>query len=329
MDDVVVTNAHIAELCAVEAERHEGNKAKAFKRASRKAFTWPMEAATVEELTELDGVGPFLSRVIAEWIAEGTTPDEPPPLRRDFITFAEARAMKRFGVRGDLQMHSTWSDGGSSIDEMADAAKARGYEYIAMTDHSHGLRIVKGLDEAALDRQAGEIAKVEGIRVLRSIEMNLSPSGEGDLEPSALAKLDLVLGSFHSQLRKKEDQTERYLAAIANPHVHVHAHPRGRIYNYRMGLSADWPRVFAAAAEADKALEIDCYPDRQDLNVDLLRIARKEGVRISIGTDSHWHPQLEWIDIGIAAAIKARIPRDRILNLMSADDLCEWAAAAR
>jgi histidinol phosphatase-like PHP family hydrolase len=332
MDDVVVRNADIAELLAHEAEHAEGVKVKAFKRASRRAFTWPVEAATIEDLTELESVGPFLARVIGEWIAEGRTPDEPPPpLRRDFLTFAEAKrvAAKAPRVRGDLQMHSTWSDGGSSIAEMADAAKERGYEYIAMTDHSHGLRIVKGLDEAALERQACEIAKVEGIRVLRSIEMNLSPAGEGDLEPSALTKLDIVLGSFHSQLRKKEDQTERYLAAIADPYVHVLAHPRGRIYNYRLGLSADWPRVFAAAAAADKALEIDSYPDRQDLNVELLTLARKEGVRISIGTDAHWHPQLEWIDLGIAAARKAEIAPDRILNLMPLSSLLEWTASVR
>jgi putative hydrolase len=98
------------------------------------------------------------------------------------------------------------------------------------------------------------------------------------------------------------------------------------IYNFRLGLPADWSRVFAAAAAADKALEIDCYPDRQDLNVELLKLAAKEGVRISIGTDSHWHPQLEWIDLGIAAAMKAKIPKDRILNLMSADELVAWAS---
>jgi putative hydrolase len=330
MGDVLVTNADIAELLALEAERAEGVKVKAFKRASRRAFTWPVEAATLDDLTELESVGPFLARVIGEWIADGKRPDEPPPpLRRDFITLAEVRRTKRFDVRGDLQMHSTWSDGGSSIAEMADAAAERGYEYIAMTDHSHGLRIVKGLDEAALDRQGEEIAAVDKIRVLRSIEMNLTPAGEGDLDPRALAKLDIVLGSFHSQLRKKEDQTERYLAAIANPHVDVLAHPRGRIYNYRLGLTADWSRVFAAAAAADRALEIDSYPDRQDLNVELLKLARKEGVRISIGTDAHWHPQLEWIDLGIAAAVKAKIPRDRILNLMPVDDLLAWTASHR
>jgi DNA polymerase (family 10) len=109
------------------------------------------------------------------------------------------------------------------------------------------------------------------------------------MEAAALRKLDLVLGSFHSSLSTTEDQTERYLAAVRNPHLHVLGHSRGRIYNYRLGLSADWPRVFAEAAHLDRAVEIDSYPDRQDLNLALLKLAKKEGVRISLGTDAH-HP---------------------------------------
>ena len=105
---------------------------------------------------------------------------------------------------------------------------------------------------------------------MRSIELNLNPAGEGDMEPQALAELDIVIGCFHSALRRKEDQTERYLAALRNPTIQILGHPRGRIYNYRAGLSADWPRVFALAAELDKAVEIDAYPDRQDLSPDLL-----------------------------------------------------------
>src|SRR5689334_6930358 len=124
---------------------------------------------------------------------------------------------------------------------------------------------------------------------LPPIELNLNLRGEGDMDQRALAALDLVLGSFHSVLRVKVDQTLRYLAALRNPSLQILGHPRGRIYNYRLGLKADWPRVFAEAAKRDKALEIGCYPDRQDLNLALLKLARKEGVRISLGTDAH-HP---------------------------------------
>jgi histidinol phosphatase-like PHP family hydrolase len=220
---------------------------------------------------------------------------------------------------------------------MADAAKERSYDYIAITDHSKILKIAGGIDERALKRQGMEIAKVNAallksgsqLIVLRSIEMNLNPRGEGDMSPDCLSGLDIVLGSFHSALRKTEDQTERYLAALRNPHVHILGHPRGRIYNFRIGLKADWPRVFAEAARLNKALEIDCYPDRQDLNVSLLKIARDHGTRISLGTDAHHGWQLEFIDLGLAAALRAKIPPDRILNFMPLAEIKAWAKCVR
>ena len=185
-------------------------------------------------------------------------------------------------------MHTRWSDGSGTVHDMAEAAMQRGYEYIAITEHSKGLRVANGIDERTLAEQGHEVdalneqlsARHSPLTVLHSIEMNLSPSGAGDMDASALKKLDLVLGSFHSALQRKEDQTERYLAALGNPHVHILDHPRGRIYNYRLGLRADWPRVFDEAARLDKAVEIDAYPDRQDLNLDLLQIARRSGARI-------------------------------------------------
>jgi DNA polymerase (family 10) len=200
-------------------------------------------------------------------------------------------------------MHTRWSDGSGTIAEMAEAAKERSYEYIAITDHSKSLRIAGGIDEGTLKKQGTEIAKLNvlasksdgNLIVLRSIEMNLNPRGQGDMSPKSLSTLDLVLRSFHSSLRRLEDQTKRYLAALRNPNIQILAHPRGRIYNYRIGLKADWPRVFAKAATLDKALEIDCYPDRQDLNVALLKIAREHGTRISLGTDAHHPWQLEFM----------------------------------
>jgi histidinol phosphatase-like PHP family hydrolase len=232
-------------------------------------------------------------------------------------------------------MHTGWSDGSASIREMAEAAKDRGYEYIGITDHSKGLKIAGGIDEKALAQQSREIAGVNrvmsssGLTVLRSIEMNLNPRGEGDMDPKSLARLDIALGAFHSALRTKEDQTPRYLAALRNPDIQVLGHPRGRIYNFRMGLKADWARVFAEAAKRDKAVEIDSYPDRQDLNVGLLKVARKEGVRISLGTDAHHAHQLEFIDLGLAAALKAKIPADRVINFMELTSLQAWVAKLR
>jgi histidinol phosphatase-like PHP family hydrolase len=337
-----LSNANLAELLARQAAQEEGIRQRAYKRAARSAFLWPEEAADLlaegRALVELKSVGPFIARQLHTWLEKPPLKVSAPLIRRDFLTVAEARAILaanpdwRERLRGDLQMHTLWSDGSASVTEIAAAAQARGYEYIAITDHSKGLKIAGGIDEAALAKQGDEIAAVnQSIRagngqlhVLRSIEMNLNPRGEGDMDVDALRGLDLVLGSFHSSLRTTEDQTERYLKAIRNPQVHILGHPRGRIYNFRLGLAADWPCVFAEAAKLDKALEIDSYPDRQDLNLSLLKIARREGTRISLGTDAHHSWQLEFIELGLAAARKAGIPANRIVNFLPLDQLLDW-----
>ena len=227
---------------------------------------------------------PLSDKQIIDWLRHPPEFEEATPeIRQNFLTLAEANTLRskypeRFHeIRGDLQMHTLWSDGSGSIQDMAEAARSRGYSYIAITDHSKGLKIAGGIDEDQLAKQGEEIAAVnesmrgnaDGFLVLRSVELNLSPMGGGDMDPAALKRLDLVLGCFHSALRRKEDQTERYLAALRNPSIHILGHPRGRIYNFRLGLSADWAKLFALAAKLDKAVEIDCYPDRQDLSIDL------------------------------------------------------------
>ena len=343
-----ITNAYLADLLATEGENSAGTIARAYRRAARSAFLWPEGVADLlsrgESLLGLHGVGPFISKKLAGWV------DNPPPARtgshperRDFLTMADARVLLarkptwQKALRGDLQMHTVWSDGSGTIAEMAEAANERGYQYIAITDHSKGLKIAGGINETQLRQQAAEIQRINtklnaaggGLTILRSIELNLNLRGDGDMQAAALRKLDLVLGSFHSVLRVKEDQTARYVAALRNPTLHILAHPRGRVYNYRLGLKADWPRVFAEAARLDKALEIDCYPDRQDLNVTLLKIARQEGVRISLGTDAHHPWQLEFITLGLAAALKARISPDRIVNFLPLGELKQWAMSLR
>jgi putative hydrolase len=344
----VLSNTEVAELLARQAERESGILSRAFRRAARSAFLWPEEAAQVaaqnRSLTELPAIGPFIERQIRRWLdtplrVSGKTP----AIRRDFISLAEARQLlaTRSGwpknLRGDLQMHSRWSDGSGTIAEMADAATEKSYEYIAITDHSKGLKIAGGIDERALKRQGTEIDKLNvslrksgrNLVVLRSIEMNLNRRGEGDMPPESLSALDLVLGSFHSSLRIVKDQTERYLAALRNPHIQIMGHPRGRIYNFRIGLSADWPRVFAEATQLDKALEVDCYPDRQDLNLALLKVAREHGTRISLGTDAHYPWQLEFIELGLAAVLRAKLPAERIVNFIPLEELKSWIQAVR
>jgi len=341
----VPSNADIAELLAIEAESATPPLDRAFKKASRAACLWEAEAADIvsagRSVTELPAVGSYLEKLIVRWMEKPPRPRQVIEIRRDFLTWTEAQRILskkmdwKQALRGDLQMHTLWSDGNGTVRDMAAAGLDRGYQYIAITDHAKSLRIAGGIDEAQLERQADEIAKVnlgfrgKNYRVLRSIELNLDLDGKGDLEPKALRKLDIVLGAFHSSLRKTEDQTHRYLAALSNPDLNILGHPKGRIYNFRHGLEADWARVFAMAAKTEKAVEIDSYPDRQDLSVPLLKLAKSEGCRISIGTDAHSPDQLRFIDLGLAAALRAKIPKDRILNFMDRDDLLAWAKMSR
>ncbi len=350
-----LSNCALAELLALEAQRAKYPAQKALRRASRRAFLWEEEAADVvasgRSLLELTAVGPYIEQIILRWLDKPPEVPAPPEIRRQFLTMTEARAALKKkpswlkSVKGDLQMHTTWSDGEGSIAEMADAALERGYEYIAITDHTKGLKIAGGINEEQLLEQADEIAEVndrcgngcmEPVRghgsrltVLRSCELNLNPRGEGDMDPKSLAKLDIVLGCFHSSLRGKEEQTDRYMAALRNPTIHILGHPRGRIYNFRLGLTSDWPRVFDLAAELDKAVEIDGYPDRQDLNLDLLKLAKRAGCRISFGTDSHGPSQLRFIEYSAAAALIAGIKPDRILNFMPLGQLLRWTRSVR
>ncbi len=347
-DAAALTNRDLAELLArAGAEEEVYQRRRALRRASRAAFLWPEEAADVvaagRSLTELRFVGPWVAHILHDWLRARPEIADPPPIRRGFRTLSAARALLAGApewadaCRGDLQTHTVDSDGTATIADMAAAAVERGYEYLAITDHSKGLKIANGMDEARLAGQGEEIARVNAelagdgarLRVLRAIEMNLSPTGDGDMDPAALAELDLVLGAFHSRLRVTDDQTERYVAALRNPTIDVLAHPRGRIYDFRLGLCAEWRRVFDVAAEEDRAVEIDCYPDRQDLDVELLELARASGARISIGSDAHSPRQLAFAPLGLAAALAAGIERERILNFMPRDALVAWARAAR
>jgi histidinol phosphatase-like PHP family hydrolase len=342
----MLDNAAIAELLIRESETAVGHREQAFRRAAHAAFTWPEEAAEIaaagRSLTELPSIGPSLAKRLQRWIASPPIV-EIPPIRREYLTLAQARRVlaKYPGwaslLQGDLQMHTTWSDGAGTIADMANTAIERGYKFIGITDHTQGLKIAGGIDEGRLAEQGREIGALnkqlrqQGIdfTVLRSAEMNLSPEGAGDMRPSALRKLDLVLGCFHSALRRKDDQTSRYIAGLRNPDIQILGHPQTRVWNRREGLNADWSAVFAEAVRLDKAVEIDGYADRQDLRISLLKIARKEGVRISLGTDAHRPEQLGFMELSLAAAALAKIPADRIINFMTVDQLKAWVKGVR
>ncbi|CAN5857135.1 hypothetical protein BH23ACT12_BH23ACT12_20940 [soil metagenome] len=201
-------NAGVAELLAAASEQAEGNLQRALRRASRRAFTWPVELVELaerEELQSLEGIGPTLERIITRWLEEDVPVPAPPQTRAGFLTLTRVRNILAgypdLKLKGDLQSHTVWSDGGVTVAELAALSEAQSLQYQAITDHSKGLKIAGGMDEEELTRQGYEIEDVndryaaDGFRLLKSIEMNISPTGEGDMEPEALAGLDLVLGS--------------------------------------------------------------------------------------------------------------------------------------
>jgi histidinol phosphatase-like PHP family hydrolase len=317
------------------------------RRASRRALTWPVEArdllAEGAQLTALSGVGDWLAGVIAGWMAAGAECPAAAEIRSGFLTRTQveqvlARNPQWPGrIRADLQMHTLTTDGHATLETMARGCVALGYSHIAVTDHSQGLRIANGMDAATLERQAAEVRALnaqlsaEGLqlRVLHGLEMNVSPEGDGDTDPSLLAGLDIVLGAFHSKLRLKDDQTDRYIRALRNPSIDVLAHPRGRVYDHRIGLDARWDLVFEAAAESGVAVEVDCYIDRQDLDVELLRLASRYDVWVAVDTDAHHPIDLRSMRFGVATLALAEVDPARVLNTLEADALLEWVGRRR
>jgi histidinol phosphatase-like PHP family hydrolase len=339
-------NARLADLMYGAAENYSDQKARALRRAGRYALLWEEEAADLLEqgrpLAELSGVGPWVARLIEEAV-ENPPDGEADDLRSGFITMSRARHVmadypdKKEDLRSDLQMHTTYSDGTLPVAGMAKSAVELGYEYIAITDHSKGLRIAGGIDEEVLREQRREIDEVNEwltdadgeLRVLRSIELNFGVDGSGDMDPAALGDLDVVVGSFHSKLSRSEDQTDRCIAAMNNPDVQIVGHPAGRMFGRRRGVSAEWGRVFDEGARRGKAFEINANPNRQDLSIENLRIAHEAGAMFTIGTDAHSIAELYYVDMSLAATVLAGIPQDRILNYLPLDGFKAWVEESR
>jgi histidinol phosphatase-like PHP family hydrolase len=242
------------------------------------------------------------------------------------------RTPRRADYQGDLQMHSVWSDGHMTFAEIVEACLARKYTYCAVTDHSHGLAIANGLSMRDLARQQREIDTVNAeyagrFRIIKGIEANILADGSLDVTRAERRKVELVLAAPHALLRKPDDQTARMLKAVQSPGVHILAHPRGRMYDSRLGVQADWDAVFHAAAEHNVAVEIDGDPSRQDLDHALAERARDAGCLFALDSDAHAVDELANADIAIAHARLARIPRDRVINCWPLEQLLEWARA--
>jgi putative hydrolase len=231
--------------------------------------------------------------------------------------------------RGDLQMHSTWSDGVESIAALAGAAEALGWSRIGITDHSHGLPIARGMSMEAAARQGTEIDEVNEafagrVRVYKGVEANILTDGSLDLDTEERGTFEYVIASPHSQLRRENDQTPRLLAAVRQPGVAILGHPQGRVYNSRPGITADWRAVFREAARHEVAVEIDGNWHRQDIDYELAAIALGEGCIFALDSDAHSIGELPFTDYSIAHARIAGVPADRVVNCWDQSRFEDW-----
>ena len=232
-------------------------------------------------------------------------------------------------IRGDLHMHSNWSDGTLSIAQMARAARDMGYEYIAITDHSRSLAIARGLSEERFLQQLEEIQRarreVPGIHILAGSEVDILRDGSLDFDDSLLERADIVIASIHSGFKQdKETITSRIIKAMRNPNVDIVAHPTGRLLGRRPGYAVDIEAVIREAKATNTALEINSYPERMDLSDVNARAAMEAGVMVAINTDSHAAEELENIKFGIWTARRAWLGPRNVLNARPLDELLSW-----
>ncbi|MEW6082701.1 MAG: DNA polymerase/3'-5' exonuclease PolX [Bacillota bacterium] len=232
-------------------------------------------------------------------------------------------------IKGDLHIHSTWSDGVATIGEMAEAARARGYQYLAISDHTSSLKIAGGLDEEGLREQAREIDGInehmDSFRVLRGTEVDILASGRLDLSDAVLEDLDIVVASIHQGFSQpREVLTERLEGALKNPHVDIIGHPTGRLIGRREPYPVDLERVLDLASRTGTALEINACPDRLDLKDEHARKAASQGVRIAINTDAHDASALPDMRYGVGVARRAWLKPADILNTLDLEDLLDY-----
>lgn len=318
----------------------KGFRAKAFVRALDVVRSTPADElaarAADETLTDLDGIGDSSARVITEAL-RGETPAYLTKLEAESqVSITPDGERYRAALRGDCHLHSTWSDGGALIEDMAATAMALGHEYMVLTDHSARLTIAHGLSEERLLAQLEVIAGINDdiatagndFRILTGMEVDILEDGTLDLADELLARLDVVVASVHSKLRMERQQmTERMVLAVASPHVDILGHCTGRMIGKRPPSTFDADFVFAACAQFGTAVEINCRPERLDPPRELIDLAIEYGCWFSIDTDAHATGQLEWQPHGCDRAAERDVPIERIINTMPAADLLAWTAA--
>jgi putative hydrolase len=323
----------------LEAANEPSYRVRAFRNAARTLAAMPAEELTERAgrggLRELAGIGEVVERTILESVRG----EEPVYLRRLEATggrmVAELGAQLCAALRGDCHVHSDWSDGGATIREMAEAARELGREYMVLTDHSPSLTIANGLSPERLERELDEVAtlnrELAPFRILSGIEVDILADGSLDQSPELLSRLDVVVGSVHSELRMAERlMTRRMVTALADPNLDILGHCTGRMRTRKRNRpesSFDAEIVFAAAAQFDKAIEVNSRPERLDPPKRLLRLALEAGCRVAIDSDAHYPGQLAWLPYGCDRAAACGVQAGSVVNALGAGELLAWAAA--
>ena len=305
-------------------------RAKAFAMAS---WSLALERPDLEalhkagRLTAVEGVGAGIAKVLAELVETGGSrylerlreqmkqPARPDESLIDFNHY-----------QGDVHSHTNWSDGRATMLEMAEGARALGYHYLGVTDHSPRIKVVNGLGAERLVAQSHEMARVQAqvpeVTLLQGIEVDILEDGSLDLPDAVLEILDVVIASPHVKLRQEHTaMTERMLRAVSHPHVDVIGHPTGRRPGSREGASYDFEAVFKEVAKNGVALELDCDPARMDLSPEMARLALDLGCNFTLDADAHAPAEFAYVPMGLWMARRAGIPEGRILNFRSLDQI--------
>ncbi|MEI2664647.1 DNA polymerase/3'-5' exonuclease PolX [Rossellomorea sp. LJF3] len=295
------------------------------KERGEKISEYGVEDSETGEVKTFDSEEAFYHHFDLPWI--------PPELREDG---KEVEGFKRDyplltlnDIKGDLHMHSTWSDGAYSIEEMVEACRAKGYHYMAITDHSQYLRVANGLTPERLVKQIDEIKelnkKYDDIEILSGIEMDILPDGTLDYDDDLLERVDLVIASIHSSFSQpREKIMERLKTALENAHVDIIAHPTGRIIGRREGYDVDMDLLIQLAKETGTALELNANPNRLDLSAENIRNAQEQGVKLVINTDAHSIDHLEFMEVGVGTARKGWIKKDTVINTWDKNEFIQY-----
>jgi len=319
----------------LERDRAESYKVRAFRRAAAAISDIDPEQlpalARTRGLRQLPGVGDTTARVVLEAL-EGDSPSYLRDLEARERPVLEGPAEELRGLLvGDCHSHSDWSDGGSPIPEMAEAASSLGHSYLVLTDHSPRLTVAHGLDRERLSRQLEVVdainAQMSPFRILTGIEVDILEDGSLDQDEDMLGRLDVVVASVHSKLKMDPPQmTARMVAAIESPHTDILGHCTGRILVGRGRAESrfDAEVVFEACARTGTAVEINSRPERRDPPAVLLAAALAAGCVFAVDTDAHAPGQLEWLGNGCEQAAQSEVPHDRVVNTWTMAQLLEW-----